>query len=431
MNMTRKKWFGLGIASVLVIAAAVSERAVGRMVAAQSVSMPVFEVDASWPQKLPYNWMVGHVPSVAVDSHDHVFILSRPNTLAPEDRRRSAPPVVEFDANGKFVNAWGGPGIPGFDWPDSEHGIAIDYKNNVWIGGSAPVAPSLRKLNDDMIIKFTSQGKFLLQIGGRDKSPTSQNPPVVGGNRDTKSFHQPTDVFVYPRTNEAFISDGYGNRRVIVLDADTGAFKRLWGAFGNEPIDVLPAAAAGERGAGGGGGGVGGGGGGRGAAPKLDTEGTGSPQFGSTVHGVKVSNDGLVYVADRSNRRVQVFTVEGKYVTQMFLNRAGPSGASAAGVAFSPDAAQRYLYVADYGNSHIAVVERKTLQVLYQFGQRSAKPGDFQGLHNMAVDSKGNIYTGEVAPGARMQKFVFKGMSSAPPPNALTPAQLSPTPTAQ
>jgi sugar lactone lactonase YvrE len=161
----------------------------------------------------------------------------------------------------------------------------------------------------------------------------------------------------------------------------------------------------------------------------LDTDGPGSPQFGSPVHGIKVSNDRLVYVADRSNRRVQVFTVDGKFVTQMFLNRAGPSNGSAAGVAFSPDAAQRFLYVADYGNSHIAVVERKTLQVLYQFGQRSAKPGDFQGLHHLAVDSKGNIYTGEVAPGARMQRFIYKGMSSTLPPNALTPAQLAAPPT--
>ena len=137
----------------------------------------MFEVDANWPQKLPYNWIMGHVPSVAVDSRDHVFVLSRPNTLPPEDRARSAPPVIELDAAGKFVNAWGGPGIPGFDWPDSEHGIAIDYKNNVWVGGSAPVAPSLRTLNDDMLLKFTRNGEFLFQIGGRDKSPTSQNPP--------------------------------------------------------------------------------------------------------------------------------------------------------------------------------------------------------------------------------------------------------------
>ena len=318
--------------------------------------------------------------------------------------------MIEFDANGKFVTAWGGPGIPGFDWPDSEHGIAIDYKNHVWIGGSAPVAPSLRTLNDDMLLKFTLQGKFLMEIGGRDKS---------GGNKDTKSVHQSADVFVWPKTNEAFVADGYGNRRVIVFDADTGAFKRMWGAFGNEPIDV-PRATPGQVAAAPAGG--------RGAAPRLDTEGPGSPQFGSPTHSVKVSNDGLVYVADRPNRRVQVFMPDGKYVTQMFLNRAGPATGSAAGVAFSPDSEQRFLYIADYGNSHIAVVDRKSLQVLYQFGQRSAKPGDFQGLHHMAVDSKGNLYTGEVAPGARMQKFLFKGMSSTLPANALTPEQLNPAP---
>jgi DNA-binding beta-propeller fold protein YncE len=282
-----------------------------------------------------------------------------------------------------------------------------------------------------MLLKFTLQGKFLMQIGGRDKS---------GGNKDTKSVHQSADVFVWPKTNEAFVADGYGNRRVIVFDADTGAFKRMWGAFGNEPIDVArttPAQAAAAPGGPPAGGARGAApatpapAGGRGAAPRLDTEGPGSPQFGSPTHSVKVSNDGLVYVADRPNRRVQVFTPDGKYVTQLFLNRAGPSNGSAAGVAFSPDSEQRFLYIADYGNSHIAVVDRKNLQVLYQFGQRSGKPGDFQGLHHMAVDSKGNIYTGEVAPGARMQKFVFRGMSSTLPPNALTPAQLAPPPAAQ
>jgi hypothetical protein len=380
-----------------------------------ATSMPVFEVDAAWPPKLPYNWIVGHVPSVAVDSHDHVFILHRPNTIPPEDRARAAPPVIEFDANGKFVTAWGGPGIPGFDWPDSEHGIFIDYKDNVWIGGSAPIAPSLRNLNDDMLLKFDHQGKFLLQIGGRS---------VSGGNKDTKSVHQSADVFVWAKTNEAFVADGYGNRRVVVFDAETGAFKRMWGAFGNAPIDPPPPPARGTQPAGA----AAGAGRGRGA-PVLDTEGDGAPQFGSPVHSVKVSNDSLVYVADRPNRRVQVFTPDGKYVTQVFVNRAGPSNGSAAGVAFSPDSAQRFLYVADYGNSHVAVLDRKSLRVLYQFGERSAKPGDFQGLHHMAVDSKGNIYTGEVAPGARAQRLRYKGMSATTPPNALTPAQLAAPPT--
>jgi NHL repeat len=436
--MKLKRFTRLGLGPALVVGLCLGQHAMSRIVAAQAnapMSVPVFEVDPNWPAKLPYNWIVGHVPSIAVDSRDHVFVLTRPNTLPPEDRARATPPVMELDASGKFVNGWGGHGIPGFAWPDSEHGIAIDYKNNVWMGGSAPVAPSLRKLNDDMLLKFDRSGKFLLQIGGRDKSPASQSPPAIGGNKDPHSVHQSADVFVYPKTNEAFVADGYGNRRVAVFDADTGAFKRMWGAFGNEPVDVLPAAAAAAPAATGRGA-AGqapppGAGSGRGAALKLDTEGPGSPQFGSPVHGIKVSNDGLVYVADRSNRRVQVFTPEGKYVTQMFLNREGPASGSAAGVAFSPDSAQRFLYVADYGNSRIAVVERKTLRILYQFGRRSAKPGEFQGLHNIAVDSKGNIYTGEVAPGARMQRFVYRGMSSKLPPNALTPEELQRSPTSQ
>lgn len=355
--------------------------------------VPIFEVDPSWP-KLPNNWVVGHVASVAVDRRDHVWMLHRPNTI-PEDRRsHGAPPVLEFDASGTFVNAWGGPGS-GYDWPDSEHGIAVDYKDRVWIGGSAPIAPSLRKLNDDMLLKFDNKGKFLLQIGGRD---------VSRGNADTKTVHQSADVFVWPRTNEAFVADGYGNRRIIVLDAETGAFKRMWSAFGSAPADPPPAGA-------GGGPSCSNPGSGRGPAPTLDTDGPGSPQFGSPVHAVKVSNDGLVYVADRPNRRVQVFTPDGKYVTQTFINRSGPSAHSAAGLAFSPDAQQQFLYVADYGNSHIAVLDRKSLQLLYQFGQCSDKPGDFRGLHHLAIDSKGNLYTGEVAPGARAQRFVFKGLS--------------------
>ena len=363
--------------------------------------VPIFEVDPSWP-KLPNNWVVGHVASVAVDRRDHVWMLHRPNTI-PEDRRsHAAPPVLEFDASGTFVNAWGGPGS-GYDWPDSEHGIAVDYKDHVWIGGSAPIAPSLRKLNDDMLLKFDNKGKFLLQIGGRD---------VSRGNADTKTVHQSADVFVWPKTNEAFVADGYGNRRIIVLDAETGAFKRMWSAFGSAPVDPPLA-------------GVGGGpscsnpGSGRGPAPTLDTDGPGSPQFGSPVHAVKVSNDGLVYVADRPNRRVQVFTPDGKYVTQTFINRSGPSAQSAAGLAFSPDAQQQFLYVADYGNSHIAVLDRKSLELLYQFGQCRDKPGDFRGLHHLAIDSKGNLYTGEVAPGARAQRFVFKGLSNQLPPNAI------------
>jgi hypothetical protein len=377
--------------------------------------IPVFEVDAAWP-KLPNNWVVGHVASVAVDRRDHVWMLHRPNTI-PEDRRKNAaPPVLEFDPSGKFVNAWGGQGS-GYDWPDSEHGIAVDYKDHVWIGGSAPIAPSLRNLDDDMLLKFDKKGKLLLQIGGRSVSKR---------NADTKTVHQSADVFVWPKTNEAFVADGYGNRRVVVFDADSGAFKRMWGAFGNAPVDPPPPAAGGGAGRGGPSTALGAGGRGGGftcspAPTTLETTGPGAPQFGSPVHAVKVSNDGLVYVADRPNRRVQVFTPDGRFLTQTFINRSGPAAQSAAGLAFSPDAQQQFLYVADYGNSHIAVLERKSLVLLYQFGQCSEKPGDFRGLHHLAIDSKGNLYTGEVAPGARAQRFVFKGFSDTLPPNAIAP----------
>jgi DNA-binding beta-propeller fold protein YncE len=359
------------------------------------LKMPVFEVDPSWP-KLPNEWGLGQTPSVAVDKRDHVWILHRPRTI--EGGKTPAPAVVELDANGKFVKSWGGPG-QGYEWPDSEHGITIDYKDNVWVGGSSPTSTSLTRRSDDMLVKFTSKGKFLLQLGSYDKS---------GGNADTKSVKRAADAFVYAKTNEVFVADGYGNRRVIVFDADTGAFKRQWGAFGNAPVDTIPAPAAG-----------------RGAAKGLETEGPGPDQFGSPVHNVKVSNDGLVYVADRANRRIQIFDVQGKYVDQIFINRAGPSAGSAAGIAFSPDAAQQFMYVADYGNSRVLVLDRKSRGVLYQFGLRNAEPGNFQGIHFIAVDSKGNLYTAEVLPGNRVQKFSYKGLSSAPPKNALTAEQLA------
>ncbi|HXD19757.1 MAG TPA: hypothetical protein VN654_22235 [Vicinamibacterales bacterium] len=364
--------------------------------------MPVFQLDPGWP-KLPNNWVVGIVSAVTVDSRDHVWILHRPRTVAADLKERAAPPVLEFDADGKFVNAWGGDG-PGYDWPTTEHGITIDHKNTVWIGGSG--------VGDDMLLTFTLQGKFLKEFGAARKGT---------GNADTTNVNRPADIFVDAKTNEAYVADGYGNRRVVVFDAGTGAFKRMWGAFGNPPDSEPPA--GGAPGAAGGGGGRG-----RGAqaAPKLDTDGDGAKFFGNPVHAVKLSNDNLLYVADRSNRRIQVFTPAGKYVTQVFINRAGPSAGSVAGLAFSPDAQQRFLYAADYGNSHVAVLDRKSLKVLYQFGTRSATPGNFQGPHHIAVDSKGNLYVAEVAPGNRAQKFLLKGMSPTPPPNALTPEQLAP-----
>ena len=352
--------------------------------------MPVFQVDPSWP-KLPNNWVVGTVSSVTVDRRDHVWILHRPGTVQQSQKAQAAPPVIEFDANGAFVNAWGGAG-QGYEWPVTEHGITVDYKDVVWIGGSG--------VTDDMLLKFTTQGKFVKQFGAKGQSK---------GNGDRTNVNRSADVFVYQKTNEAFVADGYGDRRVVVFDADTGAFKRMWGAFGNAPDAEPPSTAPG----------------GPPAPPTLDTDGPGSPTFSNPVHALKISNDGLVYVADRSNRRVQVFTPDGKYVNQVFVNRSGPSNSSAAGLGFSPDSQQQFLYVSDLGNSHVVVLDRKTLQVLYQFGSRGAEPGDFQTPHHLAVDSKGNLYTAEVNPGNRAQKFLFKGMSPTPPANAVTASPVS------
>jgi hypothetical protein len=394
--------------------------------------VPVFQVDTNWPQ-LPNNWVLGLVASIRIDSHGNIWLIHRPRTV---EKGTPAPSVIEFGPDGKYKQAWGGPNWggtnPGFDWPDTEHNVLVDAKDNVFISGSSPSGQSKTTRSDDMILKFTVDGKFIKEFGGRD---------VSKGSTDHNSVNKPGDFYIWPKTGEMFISDGYGNRRVLVLDPDTFAFKREWGAFGKPPVDV-PGVSGGPGSSGGPrpqasqagvettGGGRGGGGGGGGARAPLDTTGPGPDMFASPVHGIIVSNDGIVYVADRSNRRLQLFTPDGKYLTQMFLNRAGPAVGSVTGMTLSPDADQKYLYLSDYGNSHIAVVDRKSLQVLYQFGVRGKEPGNFQGVHLITTDAKGNIYAAEVAPGARAQRFLFKGMSNTLPPNALTPEQLEVKPAA-
>jgi hypothetical protein len=378
----------VGIA-ILIVAAAASEPASSQTTPAPGAKqVPLFEVDPEF-FSLPAGLVMGNGSSVAVDQHDNVWVLGRPR-LVEGATGEVAPPLMQFDATGKYIQGWGGKRQGVCDWPQREHGMFVDYKGHVWFSSTTRTGktPDGSLLSDDFINKWTADGTCVMQIG---------RPNASKGPRDTTSVHGASDMFVYAKSNEVFVADD-GNLRVIVFDADTGAFKRMWGAFGDPPpaeglvVDEgsgsdLPA----HR-----------------AVPVTTGPG---PRLFSLPHGLEVSNDGLVYVTDRNNSRVQVFTLDGKFVTQAFFNRTLPAtSGSVVGIAFSSDPEQRFLYLCDYGNSHIIVAERKTLDVLYQFGQPSARPGDVQRPHQLAVDSKGNLYVAEVAPGNRVQRFVFKGL---------------------
>ena len=322
------------------------------------VRVPTFAVDASWP-KVPPQWKLGDASSVAVDAQDNVYVLHRPRTLKPEDAAKAAPPVMVFDAAGNFIKSWGGPGN-GFEWPEREHGIHIDHKGFVWIGGNnCPTsgAPGLKPVADDALLKFSLDGKFVLQIGKSNQSK---------GDADTANVHRAADVWVLPRTNELFVADGYGNHRVIVFDADTGAFKRTWGAFGKPPGGDDNCAIVG---------------------PKSFPEGEGLPHF-NVAHAIRVANDGMVYLADRENRRVQMFTSDGKFVKQL-VRTATPF---ARDLALSPDPEQQFLYVG--GGKAIVVVDRKTLDIVGeievpgQIGRRPPHRNRFQRQHLHRADHR-------------------------------------------
>ena len=331
-------------------------------------SLPMFEVDRSWP-KVPDKWKLGDVSSIAIDAQGNSWVLHRPRTLKGEQAALAAPPILVFDAAGSFIKAWGGPGS-GYEWIEREHGIHIDYKGFVWLGGNhcpGMKLPGLKPVADDQLLKFTPDGKFVMQIGASNQST---------GNADTKNVHRAADVWVHGPTNEAFVADGYGNHRVIVFDADSGAFKRMWGALGNQPVDDdhcedVP-------------------------RPEFSTVAA-APNF-SIVHAVRVAEDGMVYVADRDNRRVQMFTKDGKFLKQL-VKTATPF---ARNLALSAD--QQFLYVGD--GAEIAIVDRQTLEAIGAI----KLPGMLGGGHQLATDAKGNLYIAATANG--MQKLSFKGMSA-------------------
>ena len=331
-------------------------------------ALPVFEVDPAWP-KVPPKWKLGDASSIAFDAQDNAYVLHRPRTLKPDQAALAAPPVMVFDAAGNYVKSWGGTGS-GFEWPEREHGIHIDRNGHVWIGGNnCPEGgnPGLKPVADDALLKFTLDGKFLLQIGRSNQSK---------GDTDTVNVHRAADAWVHARTNEIFVADGYGNHRVIVFDSDTGQFKRMWGAFGKPPAGVDRCAVT---------------------APKSFADAETIPDY-NVVHAIRVANDGLVYVADRENRRLQMFTADGGFVKQLVKTDV----TFARDLAFSPDPAQQFLYVG--GGKGIYIVDRMTLDILGMI----QVPGQLGPGHHIATDSKGNIYIAQTAAG--LQKLVFKGM---------------------
>ena len=425
---------------VLLAGLAIGEKILERRTAvaeAAGVQAPMFEVDPLWPKPLPNHWILGNTIGVSADAQDHIWIIHRQGSLeamelygvenAPPgaSKRRNgaveaeccvpAPAVLEFDQAGNLLHHWGGTDGEGYIWPDSNHGITVDYKGNVWIGGNgvgtapgstpaaagrgaaargqaargagdgAPAAPApegqsgpvIGYTHDSMIMKFTQDGKFLMQIGKVGASK---------GSNDTENLRRPAKIFVDKDTNEVYVADGYGNHRVIVYDADTGKYKRHWGAYGNKPDDTN--------------------------LGPYNPDAPPAQQFRNPVHCAELSKDGLVYVCDRVNDRIQVFKKDGTFVKEVFIAKKTLGDGSVWDIAFSRDPQQKYIYLADGANEKIYILLRDSLEILTSFGDGGRQPGQFYAVHSIATDSKGNIYTTETYRGQRVQRFLYKGMGT-------------------
>jgi DNA-binding beta-propeller fold protein YncE len=379
------------VAAVCVCALGISLMAPGGATSAQPdpIQVPTFEVDPAWPRPLPNRWLLGAVAGVAVDSRDHVWLVHRPSTLQPNETRsiwRAAPPVLEFDPEGNLVSSWGGPGA-GYEWPDLEHGIYVDANDHVWLGGGGE--------KDAQILKFTRDGKFLLQIGRKGQGK---------GSNDTANLGGAANMTVDRAANELYVADGYVNHRVIVFDATTGAYKRHWGAYGRRPDDSyftqagekLPSPFSGavqhEN-----------------RPSQYDPDGPPPPQF-RIVHAVRIARDGLVYVCDRTNDRLQVFRKDGTFVKEAFVAKRTLGSGSVWDIVFSTDPGQKFLIINDGTNQQIWTLRRDTLEVVSAFGQAGRWAGQFYGAHVMAANSKGDLFVGETYEGKRVQRFIYKGL---------------------
>ncbi len=354
-------------------------------VIAADTPVPQYKVDPTWPKELPNKWIIGEISGLYADPQDNIWVIHRPRSIDGRYTRAAknpeaeccipAPPVIQFSPAGDVIRAWGGPG-EGYDWPSTEHGVTVDHKGNVWVLGNgggligADGKPDRTK-DDGMALKFSADGKFLLQFGGRGS----------GKNADTGRLNHAPKVVFSPKTNEAFVADGYGNKRIIVLDADTGKFKRMWGAYGRPPTDEIE--------------------------PRTDGTYplTAPPKQFQQVHCIARSNDDLIYVCDRLNNRVQVFRENGTFVKE-FLYPAKLDGfpGRVTDIAFSSDAAQTFMAITNGNTDRVHIYRRDDGKEVSRFGRPGGKAGEFKGAHMIATDSKGNLFVGE-AGNARVQRF--------------------------
>jgi len=410
--------------------------AVAALISASGIAQapPAFRVVALWPQPLPEHYVLGSVTGVAVDAQDHIWVTHRgADSLEGNEKGMMANPktsvlcctaapfILEFDTAGKLIAHFGGPG-PGYQWPQSPGGITVDAKGNVWVAaaglepappggrgratganadpdavgpargraGDAPAAPPAGRGRggppvpagppDAHVLKFARDGKFLLQIGtpGKMEGPDSQT-----------TLNRPAAVAVDTGANEVYVADS-GNHRVVVFDSESGAYKRHWGAYGEKPTAA-------------------------GGGP-YDPNAAPSRQF-RDVTCIEIAKDGMVYVCDRTSNRIQVFQKDGKFVKEGIVSKS-TMGATVSGqfgvvsswgsvwdLALSTDPQQRLIFVADGHDKKVIVLQRDTLAEVGGFGSGGRLPGQFLAVSSIAVDSRGNVYTGEQHHGKRVQKW--------------------------
>ena len=361
---------------------------------APTTEAPTFQVDPLWPKPLPNHWILGSVTGVSVDAQDHIWLVHRgmdsltarteagigTDPPTAEACCAPAPFVLEFDQAGTLLSSWGGPG-QGYEWPRTPSGIAVDSKGNVWIAGTQPAPSGLAgnappAPSDAHVLKFSRDGKFLLQIG---------HPGKIEGSFSKTTLNRPAGFAFDPVVNEVYVADGLGNRRVVVFDSETGAYKRHWGAYG-QPTNEAPVST-------------------------YDPDNPPEKQF-RNVSCVRIAKDGQVYVCDRQSDRIQVFKKDGTFVKEAFVSKSTLGQGALWDIAFSNDPQQRFLYAADGSDQKVWVLRRDTLDVVSSVGAGGRWPGHFYGVGNIAVDSKGNLYTGETYEGKRLQKFIYKGVAT-------------------